>query len=120
MRTTLALTIFGSIGLAAMIVTMSGLPGILGVGSTDNIAVDDKVGDLSQEEELGVQGGQDPDGLQFLVSGLGTAYNWLAGVFLLPITFNRWMPWYGAYPIGLGLQGLAIWGLVQMAGGSLR
>jgi len=124
-RTDLALAIFVGIGLSLLVVQMSGLASILGVNDTGEYQVDDRVkSEAGQDNKPSVEGdvvgGNTPSQLQFIVGALQTFVGWATGVFLLPATFNQWLPWYTAYPFGLGLQGLAIWGVAQVAGGAWR
>lgn len=121
MRTGISIVVFVGIALALLIVQMSGIAGVLGL-QTDDYKVDDRVRSVAEEKPSaeGTAIGQSPSALSFMTSALGTFISWVLGVFLLPVTFDKWAPWYMAYPFGLGLQGLAIWGFAQAAGGEWR
>lgn len=122
MRTTIAPLVLVGLALSLIIVQMSGLAGVLGVNTAGDHQIDDRINSTASQQP-NVEGsapGQSPDAIQFMVSALDTFVSIATAVFLLPLEFNNYMPWYSAYPLGLGLQMLAIVGIAQIAGGPWR
>lgn len=118
MKTALGLAVIASFGIGILILQMSGLAAVLGVGGTSDYVIQEKFNDTAKQnpEAVGGDTGGSTTGIKFVVSSLSTMMGFAEMAVLLPVTFaNTPLPWYAAYPLGLGVQGLVVFGVAQVA-----
>lgn len=122
MKTAVGLAVVGSFAIAVLILQLSGIAGILGIGGTSQYTVDDNFEQQADKNksQLKASGGNAGQGqstvLSFVTGAISTVFDFAVGAFLMPVTFkNAGLPWYGAYPLGLGVQALVLFGGAQFA-----
>jgi len=122
MRTLYPVTVIVALGVAVMIIQMSGLPAILmGGHSVGLIEADDELESSVDNNNISAQGAPDSNDsggfFQFVVGGIGKVINFAELVLVIPETINALplFPWWFAYPAGLFGEALAVIGIAEMA-----
>ena len=130
MRTTPAVLMVFAFATGVLLFQLSGVAGLFGVGDP---ASDLQSGDaLAEETEDNILEEQDdgedfnPDTrgednlVGFIISGFGIVFSYVRLVVLMPIEMrNLGAPRWAAYPIGLLLQTIVLFGVAQFASGRL-
>lgn len=131
MRTAWALLLTFSFATGVLIFQLAGVGALFGVGNpTADLQSGDRFADEADDNILEDEEGNDesfnPDArgqdnlVGFIISGFGIVFSYIRIAVLLPVEFqNLGAPRWAAYPVGLFIQTLVVFGAAQFGSGRI-
>lgn len=126
MRTTPALIIVFAFATGVLMFQMSGVAALFdgdpasGLDSGDEFderANDSVLDDEGENDGFSQDARGDSELLGFIIGAGGIVFDYVGLLVLFPVEMAAFMPWWAAYPIGLFLQTIAVFGVLMFFAG---